>query len=193
MWWQPSPEKRFRRDKYADYFQCLDRNDNGVLDRSDFGAYAGAIAEILRLDAEDPSLSRLHEATRALWSTLAGTMDEDGDGVIRLEELVGALATAELEMTKSGAIPAWAADFVMAAFRVLDVDGDGTISLQEYAAYLEAMGSEADAEEVFALLDGDGDGVLSLQEVEEHFRDWLAAGTAAAPGNRLLTGRTPRD
>ena len=86
MWWQPSPEKRFRRDKYADYFQCLDRNDNGVLDRSDFGAYAGAIAEILRLDAEDPSLSRLHEATRALWSTLAGTMDEDGDGPDELPE-----------------------------------------------------------------------------------------------------------
>jgi len=191
MWWRPSPENRFRRGKYMDWFACLDRDGNGVLDHGDFESYGGRIAEQLPTEGDAMSMARLKVASSMLWTSLLGSMDESGEGTIQLDELVGAMITAEGQLRSRGVIPQWARDYVMCLFRVLDVDGTETISLQEYAAYLGAIGSDADAAKAFEILDTNGDGALSLDEIEAHFATWLSSGDPNEPGNVLMTGRLP--
>ena len=145
MWWRPSPENRFRRGKYMDWFACLDRDGNGVIDHGDLQSYGRRITEALSIDGDAMSMARLRAATSMLWTSLIGSMDESGEGTIQLDELVGAMITAEGQLRSRGEIPEWAKDYAMCLFRVLDVDGTETISLEEYRAYLAAIGSDADA------------------------------------------------
>ena len=191
MWWRPSPENRFRRGKYMDWFACLDRDGNGVIDHGDLQSYGRRITEALSIDGDAMSMARLRAATSMLWTSLIGSMDESGEGTIQLDELVGAMITAEGQLRSRGEIPEWAKDYAMCLFRVLDVDGTETISLEEYRAYLAAIGSDADAADAFATLDTNGDGVLSLDEIEAHFATWLGSGQPEEPGNVLMTGRLP--
>ena len=190
-WWRASPQDGFRRAKYADYFACLDRNDTGALDPEDVATYPAAIAQRLGLSSDAPSLDRLREASDRFLGGLLATMDEDGNGSVSLDELLGAFETAAGELRRTGEIPGWAFEHALATFAVLDVDGDGAISADEYAAYLEAIGSDADAAAAFSRLDEDGDGALPLDEIERLYREWLAAGEPEALGNTLLTGRLP--
>ncbi|HJL16460.1 MAG TPA: EF-hand domain-containing protein [Sandaracinaceae bacterium LLY-WYZ-13_1] len=201
MWWQPSPETRFRREKYADYFNCLDRNGNGVIDRNDFGAYASLVQERLRLPKDAPELSRLRATTQALWASLRGRpeLDDEDDAEaraprreadsLRLDELVGFFVW--IESHAEGELPRAARDHVLATFSVLDMDGDGSIGPEDYAVYLYAIGSEADPAAAFARLDEDGDGAISLAQIEALYHDWICAGTPEKAGNYLLTGQLP--
>lgn len=193
MPWPDSDAKRFRRAKYADWFACFDRNGNGVLDRSDFAAYAGAITEQLGLidDDDQDALVRLHGASDALWTAVVTSMDPDGDGEVRLRDCVDRFATLADEVAYSGRVPKWAQDLVVATFEALDVDGDGAIRVGEYAAYLEAIGSDASPSAAFAVLDVDQDGLLTLAEVRARYAEWLSSDAPSTPGNLLLTGRLP--
>lgn len=191
MWWRPSPERRFRRDKYADYFQHLDRNDNGRIDRNDLGHYASAVKERLSLPGDSPRLSRLRATTQALWASITGPMDGRGEGSVRLDEMVGFFVAVHEQMHQGGELPRAAADHVLAAFAVLDLDDNGTIGPDEYATYLATIGSEADPAAAFARLDTEGAGTLSMDAIEKLYRQWVSAGTPDAPGNYLLTGQLP--
>lgn len=191
MWWRPSPERRFRRDKYADYFQCLDRNGNGRIDRNDLGHYASAVQEQLRLPGDSPELSRLRATTQALWASITGPMDGRGEGSVRFDELVGFFVDVHEHAQEGGELPRAAQDHVLATFAVLDRDGDGFIDADDYAVYLAAIGSDADAAEAFAHLDAEGAGRLSMDAIERRYREWVSAGDPAVGGNYLLTGRLP--
>lgn len=199
MQWSPSSEKRFRREKYADYFRCLDRNGNGVIDRNDLGAYASLVQERLRLPKDAPELSRLRATTQAVWASLNEPQDEEDETTtprrdatqVQLDELVEFFVRLESETTESGELPRAASNHVLAAFCVLDMDGDGFIGVEDYEVYLYAAGSEADARAAFERLDANGDGKISLEQIETLYRDWLCAGSPDAPGNYLLTGQLP--
>ncbi|MCB9596741.1 MAG: hypothetical protein H6719_28725 [Sandaracinaceae bacterium] len=191
MWWRPSPERRFRRDKYADYFQCLDRNGNGRIDRNDFGHYASVVQERLRLPSDSPKLARLRATTQALWASITGPMDGRGEGSVRFDELVGFFVDVHEQSQDGGELPRAAQDHVLATFAVLDMDGDGFIDVQDYDIYLSAIGSDSDANDAFAHLDPDGAGRLSMEALEKRYREWVSAGDPAVGGNYLLTGRLP--
>ena len=191
MWWRPSPERRFRRDKYADYFQHLDRNEDGRIDRNDFGHYASVVKERLGLPADSPKLARLRATTQALWASLTGPADGRGGGSVRFDELVGFFVWVHEECQDGGELPRAAQDHVIATFAVLDMDGDGFIDVEDYGVYLAAIGADADPAEAFAHLDPDGAGRLSMTDIEKRYREWISAGDPAVGGNYLLTGRLP--
>lgn len=57
-------------------------------------------------------------------------------------------------------------DALKSLFKLLDGDGDGSISKAEFADKLGAGGTNvANADKVFAKLDGDGDGAVSIDEL----------------------------
>lgn len=192
MWWFSSSSSRFRRTKYEDYFHCLDRNRSGYLDADDLRRFADHLQARLGWSAGDPRHAALVDAAQSYWRCLRDRMDEDQDGVVQLGEFVGCYDALADEIVGTGAIPPWAMVFVRALFQALDADGDGSISRLEYALYLEAIGSDADASAAFSRLDLDGNGVLDLQELETLYTQWLTDVEAGNPGNLLMTGRLPR-
>lgn len=193
MWLPPSPEPRFRRDKYADYFYCLDRNANGRIDRNDLGHYASIVQERLNLPADSAELARLRAATQAMWACLTGSMDRRGEGDVRLDELVGFFVDVYNESLRRGELPRAARDHVLTTFAILDLDGDGKITEEEYRVYLEALGSHADPAAAWRKIDPDAAGHLSLEQIERLYREWVSAGDPNAGGNYLLTGRLPEE
>lgn len=193
MWWRPSPERRFRRDKYADYFYCLDQNGNGRIDRNNLAHYSSVVMEQLDLPPDSHQLARLRATTQAMWACLTGPMDERGEGSVRLDELVGFFVDVHNQSHGGGELPRAARDHVLTTFAVLDLDGDGRISQEEYGIYLAALGSDADAASAWARLDPDGAGQLSMEQIEVLYREWVSAGDPSAPGNYLLTGRLPQE
>lgn len=68
---------------------------------------------------------------------------------------------------------------------VLDADGDGRISAEEYVQGTTGYMDPATAREVFARMDADGDGHLSQQELSRLVDEWLRSDDPDAPGNML--------
>jgi len=118
------------------------------------GSGSAAAPEQAAPDGGASSLSqRLSSEANALFARL----DLDGDGAITTRELAAHLQSPDA--------PAFARSFR----RVIDLDDDGVIDLQEFriayrcARSLLTTGSSAD--QIFDTLDRNGDGVISRQEL----------------------------
>ena len=105
--------------------------------------------------------------------------------------MVGFFVSAYDAAQQDGELPRAAQDHVLTTFEVLDLDGDGEISCEEYAIYLAAIGSDADPVAAFRRLDVEGRGALSLRSIEGLYGEWVSAGEPERRGNYLLTGRLP--
>lgn len=191
MAWFSSKADRFRKAKYTDLFVGLDRDRNGCVESGDLLHAAHALATACDLPPDSAAARQIHAALRDLWDAWSGVMDEDVDGVIRLDEFVGYHATLAGRLHGGGAMPHWATGAFHTLFSALDLDGDGRISRAEYAAWLGALGSSADAAIAFEALDLDGDGVIAVDELDALYAAWVTAGEPGAPGNLLMTGRLP--
>jgi Ca2+-binding EF-hand superfamily protein len=185
-------QERFRHAKYADWFECLDRNGNGRLDLGDLSLYVRSVVEALGWDTDDERFIGLLERVSVWWTEMAAKMDLDDNGSLSRDELLNFFDTASDVAARRG-VPHWAWHVVDAVFSALDIDGDGFLSPEEYRLYLEAIGSDADAAAAFARLDVDGDGQIDLSELDTLFEEWVRAEEPGARGNLLLTGREPTD
>ena len=183
------PEEAFLRSKFRDYFRCLDRNGNGQLEFHDFELVVEKLGELAPRLAQD--VDRLTGAYRTLWDHMLDLIDHDDDGVISEEEFVVFFAKASAVASRDAEVPSWAVRHVQITLKALDLDGDGLVSLSEYANYLRAIGSDAKYELAFTRLDTNGDGRIDLEELSALFGEWLTAGRPGGAGNLLVTGRLP--
>ncbi|XP_029811458.1 calmodulin-like protein 5 [Suricata suricatta] len=89
-------------------------------------------------------------------------VDKDKDGKINMEELGAAMEAMGKKMSKAEL------EQLMA---LVDTDGDGAISFQEFLAVaaqgMKAGGSEAEIREVFRAFDLDSDGRISVDELKQ--------------------------
>jgi Ca2+-binding EF-hand superfamily protein len=67
---------------------------------------------------------------------------------------------------------------------MLDSDGDGKVSLEDYILFCGAYNvSEAQARMSFGLFDRDDSGDITQQEVEEMVKEFYLSDDPKAPGN----------
>ncbi len=182
----------FRMAKYLDWFQCMDRDRSGRLSARDVALLLSRVADQLGLPGSAPERNRLARAAIAWWQEICAAMDDDGDGLVDQAELIRAFDRAAVEVERTGRPPRWSIGIVRSAFEAMDTDADGYVTVSEYARYLVAIGSDADANVAFERLDLDGDGRLDLGELDTLFGQWIACTDRSQPGNLLLTGRLPR-
>ncbi|KXZ53910.1 hypothetical protein GPECTOR_6g828 [Gonium pectorale] len=81
-------------------------------------------------------------------------------------------------------------ELLQAAFRSMDADGNGKISVAELGAELRRMGIADDARELLATADEDGDGTISYQEFRNLIRG-TGAGGSCAGGMLPLAAQPP--
>lgn len=58
----------------------------------------------------------------------------------------------------------------MAAWKTMDINGDGFIDLQEFTKFMTAMDPAQDAAAMFGMIDSDKDGKLSPLELMAFFQ-----------------------
>jgi len=77
--------------------------------------------------------------------------------------------------------------FIGMIFRLIDENGDGTISCTEYSNFLTAWGADtSDAGEIFHKLDTDGDGALRESDMIDLYLQFYQSNDVKSPGNYLF-------
>jgi calmodulin len=103
-----------------------------------------------------------HNMTAYEVQKLMAEVDKNGDGQIDFEEFCGMMMT----QAKQGKMLTEEEE-LLRAFKLFDLDGDGTITSSELRKMMKNLGADLTDEEVELLIkeaDYDGDGTLDLNE-----------------------------
>lgn len=165
-----------QRKKTSIVFTAMDRNGDGLLERSDFEALTARWVQLRGAAAQD----RLREIMMGWWEALRAASDHDRDDKVTVDEVLSVVSDLGTML-----------DLVVATaesmFEAVDEDGDGEVSEPEYARMIHAWtGNDAPTGAVFARLDLDGDGSISKSEFVRHWVEFWAGDDADAPGTHVF-------
>lgn len=178
----------FQKLKYTSVFHQLDDNRDGSLKFSDFSSHAYFIKERQGWADDHPDLTRLLEAKHKLWQLLQSRVDSNQDDSVSLEEWVTFWEQIATESTTTGKAPEWITEIHNALLQSIDVNGDGSIGLDEYALYLQSIRVNQDPQMIFHKLDADGNGAIDLKELQDILGQWLLSNNPSDPGNYFMIG-----
>ncbi len=175
------------RKKYTHLFNILDADGNGVLEKEDNVAYAKRGAEIRGLGEDSPAYQTALEYSNARWEKLQAVADKNADGVVSLDEYLHFVETDLQRAKEKGELSTIKEEWA-GVFDMLDIDGSGEITLEEYRIGMQMIGVEKsiDIEENFKRLDIDGDGVVSRAEAMQRIAEFYFGDDPDAPGNYLF-------
>ncbi|MEU9189539.1 EF-hand domain-containing protein [Streptomyces sp. NPDC048484] len=154
--------------KIAARFATFDQDGNGYIDREDFNAATKALLAEFGTTARCDKGQALYIGAEAFWQGMAGIADRDGDQRITREEFVnGAVKRLRDNPDRFAEI---ARPFLDAALAIADGDGDGSVTVDETARILKALGvSEGTAATAAGALDADTDGLVTEPEIVSGF------------------------
>jgi Ca2+-binding EF-hand superfamily protein len=158
--------------KLARRFQTFDFDGDGRIERSDFEASAGRMADEFELSSHSPARQRLLELSLGVWDHLDSVADTNRDGEITLEEYKQAFSSGLLETEASfeqGYQP-----FLQAIMAIADTDGDGMLDADEHARWTGSLMNlpDGDARQIHRRLDTDGDGLITTQDLLQAIHDF---------------------
>ncbi|RDI65803.1 EF-hand domain-containing protein [Nocardia pseudobrasiliensis] len=142
-------------------FDMLDANHNGVLEESDFHMLAERIITGLGEPPTSAKARAVRESHQGYWQGLSAHADNNGDGVVDIDEYLAAVTDPAANM-------AYLRPYAEAMAAICDRNDDGLIDRAEYAAYMRLIGFDADnAAAMFAKLDTSGTGAITATEWAE--------------------------
>lgn len=175
--------------KFSTVFHFLDRNKNQVLDWEDFCRGVYFIRKERGWSDGDPRLLNLLQAYETYWQKMLALCDEDENGVITLYEFLRLHEQVADEIRESGRVPSWALQLFQDTHRALDIDGDGSITQDEYALHLRSIDSDADPRAAFLRLDLNHDGGIDIAELEQLYQQFIMSNDPNSSGNWLWVGK----
>ncbi|MEU7785041.1 EF-hand domain-containing protein [Amycolatopsis sp. NPDC049159] len=152
----------FQRRKISVVFGALDADDDGYLTESDFRALTARWLDVRGTDGGSPDGEKLAAIMMGWWATLRAASDRDRDGKVSLDEVLGVVdelpqmpgavtgtAAAMFEAVDENGdgaisaaeyhrmIEAWSGATTSTgdAFALLDTDGDGRLSHDEFTGH----------------------------------------------------------
>ncbi|CAM5446869.1 calcium-binding protein [Streptomyces avidinii] len=177
-------------------FAHLDADRSGVIDAHDIIALGSRLLSALAEPATSPKATLVMGGLADFWQDLFTELDMDRDGKVTPEEYKAGMtrlyAQGGSEAETEKARQAYDRSFrplVRAILTIVDTDGDGVISPEEFHKAQEAFDTgltTADTEALFRRIDADGDGTLTVDELLDAVREYYTGTDEDAPGNLLF-------
>jgi len=176
----------FLDKKLARRFKTYDFDGNGYIEQADFEQAVTALCDEFGHGSDSPTGQRLYDSAIQLWQHLVTAADANADGHISEAEYKQAFANGVLDTPETFEreyIP-----YSEAIMAVIDVNGDGKISIEEEVRYKRVMMhlAEVDVRAAFHSIDTDGDGFITLAEKMESIRQFYLNNDPQANGVQLL-------
>ncbi len=169
----------FQHRKAALAFYRWDQTKDGVVRADDLEMWGKEVAVHLNIARGSPQYDKILETYRQTWQTVFKPLDKDNDNALTLEEYS---ASFGVFLDPQGTEQVIAGN--RSPFDALDLDGDGLIERNEYAAFVRPLGvAEQDARTAFSHLDRDGDGLIERDEFAQDLHDYFASDDRSAPAN----------
>ena len=170
-----------QKRKWPNLFKMLDFNGDGVVEKADIETMAIQIAGMRGFSPGSPQHEELHGSFMGFWSGVEELADTDKDDKVSLAEWLAywTKVTESPQMYQSVNKPL--SEFI---FGLLDEDGDGQITIDEYRQFYKMMRmSEAFADEMFSKLDLNQDDGISMEGLLTLTEQFFVGDDPNAPGN----------
>ncbi|MBM7167612.1 EF-hand domain-containing protein [Streptomyces sp. G44] len=160
-------------------FHALDTDQDGYIDWSDYERmlqrYRGAYA----LEESDRKVQALRDGYSALWRELLNRApDQQRLSATQYVAASQDMRTGDFDRTEHVS---------HAVFDIMDVDGDGQITREEFSRLLEVWSVTApEAMQTFDRMDANGDGVISRQEFLDAVRQFYHSDDPEVPGSHFF-------
>lgn len=173
-----------QRAKQIHFFNVLDYDGDGSLEREDFVDVADRLSDLRGYKEESSRRDAVRQEILRMWTNARSLSGTDNQQHLTLEDWVA----HEQEVIDSDVlINSYVQGFARAIFDTLDENNDGVISKDEYLTFFQAFrGKEGDASAAFQKLDADGKGYLTRQEFLNVVTEFHLSDDPDAPGNWLL-------
>ncbi len=171
-----------QKQKLTALFRQYDRDGDGQVTLNDYLGVAERFAGAVGLVGDRERTTKLMEHRRAAFAAIKPGADR-----VSLDEFLAAAAVRAGAIT-SGASPDVALE-CPELHALLSKEQFAVLTPADYAHFLTAMGSDADASTAFQRLDRDDDGALILTDLEALVAEFLTSDVPDAAGNLLFLGR----
>jgi Ca2+-binding EF-hand superfamily protein len=174
-----------QKRKLTRFFNVWDANGDGVITTKDSEQVFQNLAELQDLKPGSPERETLYSGFMAYQNHFIQAVDVDESGSVTLEEW---LAYHEKMLQDEASFAGSVLTVIEAMFELMDRNGDGIITLEEYGEWMRAFRIEEQdiTEKVFQKLDLDRDGAVSKKEMLELTREFFYSDDPDAPGNWAL-------
>jgi Ca2+-binding EF-hand superfamily protein len=168
-------------------FHVYDSNRDGFLTQEDFVEHTHRLAALRGLAEDSPEFLALESTLREYWKNLETAADADRNGQVTPEEWM-AFAAGMVGMLQQAADTGapWPLDgWIDSLFGVIDANGDGRITLDEYRSWCIALGiaDGMDVEGIFRGFEKESADSLSRDEFAAISRTfWLDPDPTKAAG-----------
>jgi Ca2+-binding EF-hand superfamily protein len=174
--------------KAEHYFTLIDEDGNGLIEASDFALRAQRLASTQEVIA-DGAREALREQVVSWWKHICTIADIDGDARVTLPEWKTYWHSVIRGVEQGDGTLDSLHRAARGTLRALDRTGSGRVTLDEYAAWLDAWGANG-AEASFGELDRGTKGFLTEEDVVVAVQEFYLSDDPDAPGN-VLYGPLP--
>jgi Ca2+-binding EF-hand superfamily protein len=173
-----------QKAKQIHYFNVLDYNGDGVLEKQDFVNIADRLAEMRNYEEGSSRHTAVRQEILRMWTNARALSGKEGKAKLSLDDW---LAHEQKVLDSNVLIDSYVQGIARAIFDILDDDDDGVIDEEEYLKFFQSFrGDREDGELAFQKLDQDDKGYLTRKEFLEAVTEFHLSDDPDARGNWLF-------